>query len=111
LTKTLQRGELAARLGGDEFAVVVENASPGACSELARQIIHQISEPYLLSTGGTVSIGISIGIALAADGDSFERLVKRADTALYSAKAAGRGAFRFFGGMVDSGVIPDATSS
>lgn len=112
LAKMLQRGELAARLGGDEFAVVVEDTSPAACSELARQIIRRISEPYLLSTGGTVCIGISIGIALAADGDSFERLIKRSDTALYSAKAAGKGAFRFFGGMAESGpVMHDATSS
>jgi predicted signal transduction protein with EAL and GGDEF domain len=55
----------------------------------------QLSFPYLLSTGSTANIGASVGIAFANGDDSFELLMKRADTALYEAKQAGKGRFRF----------------
>ena len=43
----------------------------------------------------TATIGASIGLAFAQKGESLEQLMKRADRALYEAKAAGRGTFRF----------------
>ncbi len=95
LRKTLRQGELVARFGGDEFAVVVENATSTGSAALARRIIRQLSEPYSLSTGATVTIGASVGIAFATNDDSIEALMKRADAALYDAKGAGKGAFRF----------------
>ena len=95
LRKTLRHGELVARLGGDEFAIVVENATSSASAALAQRTIQLLSEPYPLSTGATVSIGASVGIAFAAIDASFELLMKRADAALYDAKDAGKGTFRF----------------
>jgi GGDEF domain-containing protein len=41
------------------------------------------------------SIGASVGIAFATNDASFELLMKRADAALYDAKEAGKGTFRF----------------
>ena len=95
LRKTLRHGELVARFGGDEFAFVVENATSAASAALAQRIIQQLSEPYSLSTGATVTIGASVGIAFATNNESVELLMKRADTALYDAKTAGKGTFRF----------------
>ncbi len=95
LEKGLRHGETVARLGGDEFAIVIERATPAACAALARRLIEQLSRPYPLSSGGTVIIGASVGIALIVDGETLESLLKRADTALYEAKAAGKGTFRF----------------
>ncbi|WP_341352575.1 GGDEF domain-containing protein [Paraburkholderia hospita] len=95
LTTVLRHDDKAARLGGDEFLVVGVNATPAASAALAQRIIEQLSFPYLLSTGTTATIGASVGIAFANRDDSFELLMKRADSALYEAKQAGKGTFRF----------------
>ncbi|SOE53795.1 diguanylate cyclase (GGDEF) domain-containing protein [Burkholderia sp. OK233] len=96
LRRTLRQGELVARLGGDEFAIVLENSTTSSTAALAQRIIQQLSEPYPLSIGPTVKIGASIGIAFATKYESLELLKKRADAALYDAKEAGKGVFRFW---------------
>ncbi|MBN3789989.1 sensor domain-containing diguanylate cyclase [Burkholderia sp. Ac-20353] len=96
LRKTLPPGELAARIGGDEFIVAIDDTEMGACSSLAEQIILQISVPYTLAIGETVSLGISIGIALDGGGSTPEDLIRQADSALYDAKSSGKGRFRFY---------------
>ncbi|QYD69288.1 diguanylate cyclase [Paraburkholderia edwinii] len=95
LKELLWTGEFVARLGGDEFAVVVENSTCAASEALAPRIIRELAKPYMLSTGEAISIGTSIGIAFAVHGESIEQLLKRADVALYDAKEAGKGTFRF----------------
>lgn len=95
LRKTLRHGELMARLGGDEFAIVIENATSCVSATFAQHTIQLLSEPYPLSTGATVIIGASVGIAFATRDASFELLMKGADAALYNAKGAGKGTFRF----------------
>lgn len=95
LTTVLRHDDPVSRLGGDEFLIVGVNVTPAASAVLAQRIIEQLSFPYLLSTGTTATIGASVGIAFANRDDSFELLMKRADTALYEAKQAGKGTFRF----------------
>lgn len=67
---------------GDEFLVVLGNTTAIAGAALARRIIAQLSFPYLLSTGTTAKIGASVGIAFSNRNNSFDLLMKRADTAL-----------------------------
>jgi diguanylate cyclase (GGDEF)-like protein len=95
LATILRRDDQVARVGGDEFLVVPGKATAVASAALARRIIAQLSFPYLLSTGTTAKIGASVGIAFSNRNDSFELLMKRADTALYASKQAGKGTFRF----------------
>ena len=91
----LRADDLVARLGGEEFlAVMPDTGETAACAaaERIRRLIE--ATPFRLpGTDGvltlTVSIGIAIGGAFAAAG-AVEALVNRADSALYSAKAAGR---------------------
>lgn len=87
--------ELVSRIGGDEFAVLVgAHLDLMAISELARSIIEQLGRP--INHGGqALRLGASVGIALFENCMPADLHVQ-ADTALYSAKAAGRNTFRIF---------------
>ena len=95
----VQIGEhgIVGRLGGDEFGVVLHDAqNRRTISELATVLIAEVSEPYVLD-GVSVRVGLSVGGAVGpVDGDTVDELIKKADLALYEAKAAGRGTYRQF---------------
>jgi len=85
------------RLGGDEFEVVLPATSDkDTLSKLAQGIIDSLSRPYTIN-GTVVSIGASVGIVTSDyDDRTSDDLMRDADLALYAAKAAGKGCFRFF---------------
>jgi diguanylate cyclase (GGDEF)-like protein/PAS domain S-box-containing protein len=85
------------RLGGDEFkAVLPAIDTESRLSVLARRLIEQVSMPYLIE-GNNITIGASVGIAIATASDaSADALIRDADLALYAAKDDGRGTFRIF---------------
>ena len=85
------------RLGGDEFEVVLPSMSDkNELSKLAQGIIDSLSRPYTIN-GTAVSIGASVGIVTSDyDDRTSDDLMRDADLALYAAKAAGKGCFRFF---------------
>jgi diguanylate cyclase (GGDEF)-like protein len=98
LQSTIRETDVLARLGGDEFAIIQEgesNQQEGATA-LALRIINAITQPFDLY-GNPASVGASIGIVLAPEHEvDPEGLLKRADLALYDAKANGRNDFRVF---------------
>ncbi|WP_419188664.1 diguanylate cyclase domain-containing protein [Burkholderia cepacia] len=67
----------------------------------AQRVVHSLSEPYQLSTGAVAAIGANAGIALRHEGNSFKQLMERADSALYRAKASGKGTGCFFSASED----------
>ncbi|MGO7209892.1 EAL domain-containing protein [Rhizobium ruizarguesonis] len=78
----------AARLGGDEFALV--HVGSATREEMEKTILALFAEPFKID-GRTIEVGASIGAA-ARDGDIAPlELLRRADMALYRAKANGRG--------------------
>jgi diguanylate cyclase (GGDEF)-like protein/PAS domain S-box-containing protein len=85
------------RLGGDEFEIVLPATSSSAeLSQLAQAIIDSLSRPYFIN-GTNVLIGASVGIVTSDyDDRTPDDLMRDADLALYAAKAAGKGTFRFF---------------
>jgi diguanylate cyclase (GGDEF)-like protein len=103
LRQQVREIDTVARLGGDEFAVVQTIVrQPEDATTLAERIIETLSLPYDL-LGNPVIIGTSIGIAIVpGDGDDPDDLMKKADIALYAAKAAGRGCYRFFEPAMDA---------
>jgi diguanylate cyclase (GGDEF)-like protein len=94
--------DTVARLSGDEFAVIqVGVAHPDGPAILADRLVKVLAQPFEIANHHIV-IGTSIGIALyPGDGEDDEELLRAADTALYRAKAAGRGTFRFFEAEMD----------
>jgi len=85
------------RLGGDEFQIVLPQINqPEKLASIANAIILSLAKPFAIE-GEQVRIGSSVGIAVA-DGEavSAAALVRNADLALYAAKDAGRGVYRFY---------------
>ena len=93
LKTAVRPADTVARLGGDEFVVVCEEVDAETALALGRRLEAAIREP--LEVGGvTHSLTASIGIALGrTDPDA---LLGDADTAVYEAKAAGRGRVELF---------------
>src|SRR5262249_31075172 len=98
LKAELRQTDILARLGGDEFAIIQadETEPRAAASGLAARLTEIIGRPFMLDRA-EVAIGVSIGIAISADGiTSAGRLMKMADLALYQTKAQGRSSYSFF---------------
>ena len=96
LKATCDSALIVARLGGDEFAALLPGDNERAAREMARRLVAAIDRPYEFA-GQQISIGVSIGIALAPrHGTAPEELIGAADLALYRAKAAGRGRAELF---------------
>lgn len=81
---------LVARYGGEELAVVIEQPAERAV-ELAEEIRRVVRErPFLAGLEHELSLTVSIGVANARADEEPEAVIRRADTALYAAKARGR---------------------
>jgi diguanylate cyclase (GGDEF)-like protein len=86
---------LTARLGGDEFAILLDrgHADPGA---VAQRLIAALAEPAEVR-GHKLEVSASVGIAIGpADGADGDTLLKNVDLALARAKEEGRATYRFF---------------
>jgi diguanylate cyclase (GGDEF)-like protein len=97
LTSVMGEHGQVGRLGGDEFkAVLPGTVDIGLLESLAKTLIEQVSQPYMLD-GHRVTIGASVGIAIGDPGRSCaDSMIRNADLALYAAKAAGRGKHCFY---------------
>jgi len=79
------------RLGGDEFLAILPHANPADAQVLAARIICAIEEAG--ARHSRLPLSASIGIAAGSPGDAPERLLHRADQAMYEAKETGRGQY------------------
>jgi diguanylate cyclase (GGDEF)-like protein/PAS domain S-box-containing protein len=93
----IRLSDTVARLGGDEFIVLLNHPIDAEGSaNIANRIIHKLNEP--MEFGGLlVNVGVSVGIIMFPDdGHLPVQLLKRADEAMYQAKAAGRNQYCFY---------------
>ncbi|HYF73301.1 MAG TPA: EAL domain-containing protein [Nocardioides sp.] len=88
--------DVVARIGGDEFVLVCPDTGVEAAGQLAEQVIAAVSAPIAVDHRA-VRIGVSVGIAVAPPLDcDAETMLKRADAAMYEAKARGRSRSQVF---------------
>lgn len=92
---------LVGRYGGDEFLLVLPRSSLGQARATAERVRKAVRELRLESEGQEVTCSVSLGVAQWVPGESMEKLLRRADAALYASKSAGRD-------RVSAGVADDA---
>jgi len=97
LTECVRTSDTVARIGGDEFVVLMEKLdSPDECSVVAGKLLAALAWESV-SGGRAIRVGASVGIAVYPDdGAAADALLQHADAALYQAKAAGKGTFRYY---------------
>ena len=95
LQASVRPGDTVGRLGGDEFAIVCTDiADSHDLGAVADRVLMALRAPFLLPSGA-FTISASIGLATADGRTSAEQLLAAADTAMYSAKRAGRDRITF----------------
>jgi len=93
----VRAGDVAARLGGDEFAILLDDGPELDHSvAVSRRILDALQVPLQVE-GQELAISASIGIAAARrDGERPDELLRNADVAMYTAKAAGKNRYAVF---------------
>ena len=97
LRAAVRGDDFVARIGGDEFCVLLQDiADPREAASVAQKLVHEIGAGYRLGEQ-ELHPGASIGIAcVPLDGEDVGTLLRRADAAMYRAKARGRNGYQFF---------------
>ncbi|MDD5365486.1 MAG: diguanylate cyclase [Gallionellaceae bacterium] len=98
IRSTIRPYDSAARWGGDEFLVLVHKcdaATLAALGERMRAAVAGSLQP-VAADGRSLSLSVSIGGIVSRGDEGLERVLQRADRALYDAKSAGRNCFRLF---------------
>lgn len=91
LQRSLREGDMLARLGGDEFGVILENCELDDAARLMEQVRKALEETPFVWNEARYQIGCSVGlVAITAEVDGVEALLKGADIACYLAKEQGR---------------------
>jgi diguanylate cyclase (GGDEF)-like protein len=103
LSETVREGDIVSRQGGDEFQIIVaDDAQLNDTIALAQKILAGLRKELMID-GQQITVTSSIGIAVSlTDGESFDELVRNADTALFRAKEIGRDNYAFFTERMDA---------
>ncbi len=97
LSGCVRSSDIVARLGGDEFGILLlESESVRDVSRIAEKLIDTIKQPVCIEDRSFV-VSTSVGITrIPADGQEVDSILCNADLAMYSAKKAGKQAYRFY---------------
>jgi diguanylate cyclase (GGDEF)-like protein/PAS domain S-box-containing protein len=97
LLDCVREGDTVARIGGDEFAIILNDiASKDDILPIAQHLLENMAQPFICNER-ELFISSSIGISLfPTDGEDTQTLLKKADIAMYQAKAQGGNNYRFY---------------
>lgn len=110
LRSCIRGNDTLARLGGDEFVILLDRINHvGDAKDVSERVIQKISQPYRLGNAEIIS-GASIGITISGNHkvDTSESLLRNADTAMYQAKANGKGCFVIFDDCTEQQATQDS---
>jgi diguanylate cyclase (GGDEF)-like protein len=94
VTTTLRASDIKCRWGGDEFLIILPDTPRAGAEHAGGSLTREVSTVVVPTPSGSVSPTISVGVAVAENGECDPLvLVGRADAALYKAKQAGRNRF------------------
>ncbi|WP_051534838.1 EAL domain-containing protein [Deefgea rivuli] len=97
ISKQVRLHEVFARLGGDEFAVLLPECDEFEVSKLADRIVQTVMQTQFVAGNHLMRPSTSVGVAIyPLHANSPDQLVAHADTAMYQAKAAGKGTWRVY---------------
>jgi len=93
LVAAIRPSDTAARLGGDEFVLVLTCLDAAEWRPVLERVIQLVGEPVALESGAFVSVGVTIGVAIARhdEGDGVQELIARADHVMLRGKRTGKG--------------------
>lgn len=91
----IRKSDIVARYGGDEFAVILNDTSAENSTKLIERFLKNVEEVQIPYASDDARVSCSAGYTEIHESDTVECLIKRADDALYQAKAAGRNLSRF----------------
>ncbi|WP_091530514.1 putative bifunctional diguanylate cyclase/phosphodiesterase [Alkalibacterium subtropicum] len=84
------------RLGGDEFTIILSDATVEKCERVAGTILETFQKPFAIYDHEII-VTASMGISMYPDhGETFEKLFRFADAAMYLAKEGGKNGYRFY---------------
>ena len=90
----IRSSDMMFRYGGEEFAIILNNTGPGGAVLLAERIRQAVESVGCAYNDAVIHFTVSVGVAFLDSKDDDELLFKRADDALYQAKAEGRNRVR-----------------
>jgi diguanylate cyclase (GGDEF)-like protein len=89
LLTLVRSGDTVGRVGGDEFVLVCERTRRPTAATIAKRLAGLLEEPVSLKSGGSIRVGVDVGVAVGLPGDRSEDLLRRADQAMYRSKRGG----------------------
>jgi len=105
LKTCLRAVDTVARYGGDEFVLILHHLGEAAqLHGVLERVLHEIARPVHLG-GHELLVTCSIGVAMLGAEEGVDLLLQNADTAMYSAKAAGRSTFAFYTPALNSAAV------
>jgi diguanylate cyclase (GGDEF)-like protein/PAS domain S-box-containing protein len=104
LSSTFRQVDVVARVGGEEFAVLLPSATLAGAAAVAERLRQLVEGQPVIVEGASISYTVSAGIAAVDAGETIDldTLTKRADQALYAAKANGRNRVECWSGDCDA---------